>query len=66
MIHTHTHTQLPGHQHTSVDVSFSARHLVPSSATLLLVTRGGRATAGATLAFTLQASVTGANPQVSY
>ena len=73
--HTHTHTppsltylthaQLPGRQHTTVEVRFSARRLLPSSAILLLVARGGTATGGTTLAFTLQATVTGANPQVS-
>lgn len=60
-----THAQLPGRQHTTVDVRFSAQRLLPSSATLLLVARGGTATGGTTLAFTLQATVTRANPQVS-
>ena len=73
-LHTHTHVstltylthaQLPGRQHTTVEVRFSARRLLSSSATLLLVARGGTATGGTTLAFTLKATVTGANPQVS-
>ena len=47
-----------------IDVVFYGRYLQPTSASLLFVARGGRATSGSTLSFKLEAVVTAAKPQV--
>ena len=61
-------TQLQSRQRTELEVTFRGRHVTrqPSPVTLLLVAKGGRSVAGATLAFTLHATVTGAKPMVSH
>ena len=58
------HLQVPSHKSARVKVQYAANHLQPSTATLLLVPRGGRGSSGTAMAFTLKGTVTGAKPQV--
>ena len=58
------HLQVPSHKSARVEVQYAANHLQPSTATLLLVPRGGRGSSGTAMAFTLKGTVTGAKPQV--
>lgn len=56
--------QIDGRKSSQVSICYNGQSLRPSSALLLLVTTGIRATSGKTLSYTLNGVVAGAKPQV--